>query len=48
MLVLSATCPPKVLEDVLSILRLGGIVPGNGEYAWLRLSGYLSCLTQEH
>jgi ATP-dependent DNA helicase Q1 len=29
-LALSATCPPKVLQDLLKILRMDPVVEGNG------------------
>jgi ATP-dependent DNA helicase Q1 len=29
---LSATCPPKVLQDLISILRLPPVTPGEGQY----------------
>jgi ATP-dependent DNA helicase Q1 len=29
-LALSATCPPKVLQDLLKILRMDPVVDGNG------------------
>lgn len=30
-LALSATCPPKVLQDILTILRMKAVVDGKGE-----------------
>jgi ATP-dependent DNA helicase Q1 len=34
-LALTATCPPRVLEDILKILQLKPVTPGNSQIVFL-------------